>query len=187
LIANATVEGDHGAVFTSTDVADDGSRVDRLDDETKHVIGERVHRGRSASADRGKEGDFVAGVERRAPSGEFAIVRGDQRGAEAGELGMASAIVGEELLDARAVGEVDRIFGAADNLCQAAEEEDFDAHGLCSAWHKGIVTPAAGGGQWHRLRRPQKHTMRSVSKDSLGRAENSTFSSEKINSKASNA
>ena len=84
LIANATVEGDHGAVFTGTDVADDGGRVDRLDDETKHVIVERSHRGRLASTDRGEEGDFVAGVERSAPSGEFAIVGGDQRGAEAG-------------------------------------------------------------------------------------------------------
>jgi hypothetical protein len=64
---------------------------------------------------------------------------------------MASAIVGEELLDARAVGKVDGIFGAADDLFKTAEEEDFDAHGLRSAWHKGIVTPTRGGGQWHRL------------------------------------
>jgi hypothetical protein len=84
LVANATVEGDDGAVFTGADVADEGSRVDGLDDEKKHVIAERSHRGRLASADRGKEGDFVAGVERSAPSGEFVIVGGDQRGAEAG-------------------------------------------------------------------------------------------------------
>jgi len=59
---------------------------------------------------------------------------------------MASAIVGEELLDARAVGEIGKIFGAADNFFKAAEEEDFDAHGLRSAWHKGIVTRARAGG-----------------------------------------
>ena len=64
--------------------------------------------------------------------------------------------MGEELLDARAVGKVDGIFGAADDLFQAAEEEDLDAHGLGSAWHKGIVTPTRGGGQWHRLGGPEK-------------------------------
>ncbi len=65
---------------------------------------------------------------------------------------MASAIVGEELLDARAVGEVGKIFGAADDFFKAAEEKHFDAHGLRSAWHKGIVTRARAGGQWHRLK-----------------------------------
>jgi hypothetical protein len=67
--------------------------------------------------------------------------------------------VGEELLDSRAVGEVGKIFGAADDFFKSAEEEHFDAHGLRSAWHKGIVTRARAGGQWHRLRRPQKHTL----------------------------
>jgi len=84
LVANATVEGDDGAVFTGADVADEGSRVNGLDDKTKHVIVERGHRARLASADRGKKGDFVASVERSAPSGEFVIVGGDQRRAEAG-------------------------------------------------------------------------------------------------------
>jgi len=64
---------------------------------------------------------------------------------------MASAIVGEELFDARAIGKVDGIFRAADDLFKTAEEEDLDAHGLRSGWHKGIVTPSRGGGQWHRL------------------------------------
>jgi len=151
LIANATVEGNDGAVFTGADVADEGSRVDGLDDEKKHVIVEPGHRGRLASADRWKEGDFIAGVERSAPSGEFAIAGSDQRGAETGQLGMASAIVGEELLDARAVGEIGKIFCAADDIFKAAEEKHFDAHGLRSAWHRGIVTRAHAGGQWHGL------------------------------------
>jgi len=60
---------------------------------------------------------------------------------------MSRAVMGEELLDARAVGELDRIFGAADDIFEAAEKEDFDAHGLRSGWHKRIVTRAAGGGQ----------------------------------------
>ena len=81
------------------------------------------------------------------PGGEFLIARSDQRGTEAGELRVARAIMGEELFDARTVGEVDRVFGAADDFLEAAEEKDFDAHGLRSGWHKRIVARAGGGGQ----------------------------------------
>jgi hypothetical protein len=147
LVADATVEGDDGAVFTGADVADEGSRVDGLDDETKEVVARKCHHCGSASADWREKGNFVAGVERGAPGSEFLITRGDQRRAEAGELGMSSAVMGEELLDARAVGELDRVFGAADDIFETTEEKNFDAHGLRSAWHKGIVTRAPGGGQ----------------------------------------
>jgi hypothetical protein len=147
LVANAAVEGDDGAVFAGAHVADKRCRVNGLGDETEVVIAKRSHRGGSASADWRKEGDFVAGMERGAPVGEFLIARSNQRGAEAGELWMARAIVGEELLDARAVGKVGEIFGAADDFFKAAEKEDFDAHGLRSGWHKRIVARARAGGQ----------------------------------------
>lgn len=146
-VADAAVEGDDGTVFVGADVADEGGRIDGLGNQTEHVIVERSHRGASASADRGKKGDFVTGMERGAPSGEFLIARRDQRSAKAGELGMTRAVMGEELLDARAFCELDGVFGAADDILEAAEKEDFDAHGLRNGWHKRIVARAAGGGQ----------------------------------------
>jgi hypothetical protein len=148
LVADAAVEGDDGAVFASPDVTDKRCRVDGLGGETEKVIAKRSHRGGSASADRRKKGDFVARVERGAPSGEFLIAGSNQRGAEAGELGMTRAVMSKELLDERAVGKLDGVFGAADDILEAAEEEHFDAHGLRSRWHKRIVTRTAGGGQW---------------------------------------
>jgi len=147
LVADAAVEGDDGAVFASPDVTDKRCRVDGLGDETEEIIAKRSHRGGSTSANRRKKGDFIPGMERGAPSGEFLIARSNQRRAVAGKFGMSSAVMGEELLDARPVGEVGKVFGAADDVFEAAEEKHFDAHGLRSGWHKRIVTRARGGGQ----------------------------------------
>jgi hypothetical protein len=132
-VADAAVEGDDGAIFARADMADDGGHVDGLGDETEDVIAKRSHRGGLASADRGKKSDFIASAERSAPRGKFLIARGDQRGAEAGQLGIAPAVVGEELLDGRAGCELDTVFGAADDVFKTAEKEDLDTHGLRSA------------------------------------------------------
>jgi hypothetical protein len=130
LVADAAVEGDDGAVLAGADVADEGGRINGLVDETEDVIAKRSHRVGSASTNRGKKSDFVAGAESGTPSGEFLIARGDERGAEAGELGMLRAVMGEELLNGRAGCELDTVFGAADDILETAEEKDFDAHGL---------------------------------------------------------
>jgi hypothetical protein len=147
LVADAAVEGDDGSIFAGADMVNEGGSVNGLGDEAENVVARRSHRGRSTSADWGKKSDFIAGVQCRAPGGEFLIARSDQRGAEAGELGMARAVMGEELLDARTVGEVDGIFRAADDFFEAAEEENFNAHGLRNRRHRRIVARAVGGGQ----------------------------------------
>ena len=95
-----------------------------------------------AAAHGREEGDFVAGTEGRVPGGEFLIAGGDERRAVFGELGIAGGIKSEELFDGGGVGEVNRILGAADEVLEAAEEEDFETSGLGDGVHRGIVTRA---------------------------------------------
>jgi len=77
----------------------------------------------SASTHGRKEGDFVAGSQRRAPGGEFLVTRGDQRRPVGGELRVELAIAGKEIFDACAFGDVDAILRASYDLLEAAEEE----------------------------------------------------------------
>ena len=79
-------------------------------------------------------------MEGRVPGGEFLVAGGDERRAVFCELGMAGGIQSKELFDGGGVGGVDRVFGLADEVLEAAEEEDFEASGLGNGGHKGIVT-----------------------------------------------
>ena len=86
-------------------------------------------------------------MERGVPSGEFLIAGGDERGAVFCKFGIASYVESEELFDGCGIGELDRVFSAADEFSEAAEEEDFDASGLGNGGHRGIVTRAQEWGQ----------------------------------------
>jgi hypothetical protein len=128
VVANAAVEGDDRAVFGGADVANQGRGVDGLANEGEEVgVGWAGHAVYLAAAHGRQERDFVAGMERRAPSGKFLVARGDYGSAETRELGMAGGVASEESFDKRAFGEVDGVFGAADNFLEAAEEEHLDA------------------------------------------------------------
>ena len=85
-------------------------------------------------------------MEGSVPGSEFLIAGGDERRAVSSELGIAGGIKSEELFDCGCVGGVDRILGAADEVLEAAEEEDFEASGLGNGGHRGIVTRAKGCG-----------------------------------------
>jgi hypothetical protein len=100
----------------------------------------------SAATYRRKKGDFVAGMQRRAPSGEFLIARGYQGGAEAGQLRAARNEGGEKLLDTRTGRQFDRFLGSACNFPEAAEEENLYVDGRRYAAHGGIVTRGAAVG-----------------------------------------
>jgi hypothetical protein len=89
-----------------------------------------------AAAHGREEGDFVAGVERSVPGGEFLVAGGDERGAKFCEFGNLRDKVGEELLDGGGIRNLQRFLGVAGNFLKAAEEEDFDADGLGNRWHK---------------------------------------------------
>jgi hypothetical protein len=86
--------------------------------------------GTSAAAHGRKEGDFIAGMERGVPGGEFLIARSDDGGAVFGEVGNALGEKSEELLDGGGVLEFHGIFGAAQEFFEAPKEKDFDADGL---------------------------------------------------------
>jgi hypothetical protein len=94
----------------------------------------------SAAAYRRKKGDFVAGIQRRAPSGKFLVARGYQGGAEAGQLRPARNEGGEQLLDARTGRQLDRFLRSACDFPEAAEEENLYVDGWRYAAHGGIVT-----------------------------------------------
>ena len=87
-----------------------------------------------------KECDFVAGMQRRAPSGEFLIARGYQGGAESGQLRPARNEAGEKFLDTRTGRQFDRFLGSARNFPEAAEEENLYLDGRRYTAHGGIVT-----------------------------------------------
>jgi len=100
----------------------------------------------STAAYRRKKGDFVAGLQRRAPGGEFLIARGHQGAAVASELGPARNEGGEKLLDARTGSELDEFLRSAGYFLEAAEEENFYLDGRRYAAHGGIVTRSTAVG-----------------------------------------
>jgi hypothetical protein len=100
----------------------------------------------SAAAHGRKEGDFVAGVERGVPGGEFLIARGDYGGAIFREFGNLTCVGAEELFNGGVGWEIDAVFLEAGEIFEAAKEEDFDADGLGGGWHKSIVTSASARG-----------------------------------------
>ena len=79
-------------------------------------------------------------MERRGPRGKFLIARGDQRSAKPRKFRMTRAVVGEESFYWRAVSELDRVFGVADDFFEPAEEKHLDARSLRGDGHKRIVT-----------------------------------------------
>jgi len=85
-------------------------------------------------------------MEGSVPGGEFLIAGGDERRSVFCKLGIAGGIKSEELFDGGGVGGVDRVLGAADEVLEAAEEQDFEASGLGNGGHGGIVTRAQGWG-----------------------------------------
>ena len=96
--------------------------------------------GASAAAHGRQESDFVAGVERSVPGGEFLIAGSDEGGAKFCESGIARGVESKELFDGCRVGGLNRFLGVADDFFQAAEEKDFDANGLGNGGHRRIVT-----------------------------------------------
>lgn len=97
----------------------------------------------SATAYRWKKSDLVAGLQRRAPGGEFLIARGHQGAAVASELRPACNEGGKKLLDTRTGGELDEFLRSACNFLEAAEEENLYPDGRRYAAHGGIVTRGA--------------------------------------------
>jgi hypothetical protein len=98
------------------------------------------------SANGWEEGDFVVCGEWRGPGGEFLIAGGNQRGAIVRELGVLRGVARKKGFDWRVRGEVDIVFGAAEDFFKAPEEEDFDADGRGCGWHGLIVACVGGGG-----------------------------------------
>ena len=103
--------------------------------------------GRSAAADGRKEGNFVAGAQRRAPSDEFLVARGHHRGAIAREFRVVSGVLREKVFDGGTFGQVEGVVGATNNLLELAEKQDLDPDRLNGNGHGGIVTPEAGCSQ----------------------------------------
>ena len=97
----------------------------------------------SATAYWWKKSDFVTGLQRRAPGGEFLVAGGYQGAAEASELRPARNEAGEKLLDARTGSELDEFLRSAGNFLEAAEEENLYLDGRRYAAHRGIVTRSA--------------------------------------------
>src|SRR5882724_1713590 len=105
----------------------------------------------SAAAYWGQKGDFVAGLERGVPGGEFLVAGCDQRGTVPGKFRATRNKLGEEVFDARTGCQLDRFFRTAGNFFQAPEEEGLYADrrfyvGGCHAAHQGIVTRCAPRG-----------------------------------------
>ena len=79
-------------------------------------------------------------MERRRPRGKFLIARGNKRSAKPRKFRMTRAVVGEESLYRRAVSELDRVFGPADDFFEPAEEKHPDTRALRGDCHERIVT-----------------------------------------------
>src|SRR5260370_19588596 len=78
----------------------------------------------SAAAYRWKKSDFVAGLQRGAPGGEFLIARGHQGAAVAGELRPARNEAGEKFLDGRTGSEFHQFLPSTTHFRAAAEQHD---------------------------------------------------------------
>ncbi len=141
LIADEAVEGDNSAVRGCADVANQRSGIDSIADELKDVV---IEIGRhcvdSAAAHGRKKGNFVAGMERGIPVGEFLIERGDDGRAVFGEYGMARGVQCEELFERGEFGNFGGVLRQADDVLQAPEKEHLDADSSGDGGHGGIVT-----------------------------------------------
>lgn len=88
LVADETIEGDDGAVRGRAHVAAEGGEIDGLAHQLVDVVVDGFGHGSALAAAHGrKEGDFVAGMERRVPGGEFLVAGSDEGRAEFCELG----------------------------------------------------------------------------------------------------
>ena len=84
-------------------------------------------------------------MERRRPRGKFLIARGNKRSAKPRKFRMTRAVVGEESLYRRAVSELDRVFGPADDFFEPAEEKHLNARSFRGDGHMRIVTCKKAG------------------------------------------
>ena len=105
----------------------------------------------SAAAYRREKSDFIAGIERRAPSGEFLVAGCDQRGTVAAEFRATRDKLREEVFDARTDCELHTFLRTASNFFEAAEEKGRYADrrfyvGGCHAAHPRIVTRCGARG-----------------------------------------
>lgn len=131
LVADEAVKGNDGTILRGADVADEIGHVNGLAQQLKNVIVERRWHVDALAATHGREEcDLVAGMERRIPRSEFLIARGNDRRTIFGKLGMRCGVVGEEMFYRGRFGKFGRIFVAADELFEAAEEENLDADRL---------------------------------------------------------
>ena len=80
----------------------------------------------SASADRRKKGNFIAGGEARVPGGEFLIAGSHQGGAKIGERRESLRVAAEEIGERRAIRHFARVFDKAGKFLEASKEKDFD-------------------------------------------------------------
>lgn len=144
LVADEAIKGNDGAVFRGAHVSRECGHIDGGANKFENVVVvmRHEHGTRLTAADGREEGDFVAGVKRRVPRCELLIAGGDHGGAIFGELGNARRVEGEELLDGGSIGDFDRFLGMADDILQAAEEEDLNAQDLRDSGHKQIVSRA---------------------------------------------
>ena len=116
MIADAAVEGGYGAIAIGANLAGDFGIRDGAAGDFDAVVGMgRGHRG-LAAADGRKESDFITGVERSVPGGEFLIAGGDQGGPEFAQLGAGGGASGEEIFDDGAVEEFYGLFERAGKL-----------------------------------------------------------------------
>ena len=128
LVADEAVEGDGRAIFGCADVEGEGGLVNRLAHQPVDVFMKRRGHGDASAATHGREKcDFIAGMERRIPGGEFLVAGSDERGTEFGEIGMACDALREELLDRRGISQLDIFLRATNNFFQPAKEEHFYA------------------------------------------------------------
>lgn len=151
LVAHAAIEGNYRAVPACAHVTHERLGIDRVANEDEQVgskLGFSGHARSSATADRRKKGDFVAGVERSTPGSKFLIAGGHQRTAIADKLRMALGAAGEQFLDGSAFGDVEVVLSSAHNFPEAAEKEHLDANGWRSLFHLEIVTCGAADDQW---------------------------------------
>ena len=146
LIANAPVEGDDGAVRARANTLNKRVRVDGfVDKQNKVAAGRGGHPLASAAAYRREKGDFVAGIEWRAPRREFLVARSNQRTAIPCKLRETGYECGKQILDTGAGCEFDKLLRCASRFLEPAKEEDLDPNGRFYAGrrhaaHKRIVT-----------------------------------------------
>lgn len=148
LVADKAIESDDGAVLRSPDVLDEPRCVDRFANQLKNVMVERCGHGCvSSAADGRQKGHFVAGMERRIPRSEFLIARSHDGRSVFDKFRNPRDVSGKELLDGGSVAKIQRFLGVADDIFQAAEEQDLYTSTLGNKGHRRIVARAYRCGQ----------------------------------------